>query len=331
MNTTLPESAFEVLNLAKEALSKGELQRARRLAHKAVRLAPDQEEPWLYLASVSSPEASISYLKKALEINPASTQAKKGMHWAIQRFRKSGSKKPPRRVQLPITINKESLVSKAPSLLSWSTVAVIVVLVLLVWLWTPDFSFALPGLQETPQTTLAAQGNVRKVTYTPTPTNTPTPTPTPTNTPTPTITPTPKPTKRPNTSPTFIKSVLPSGVYPNERWFDINLSTQRMHAYDGNKLIKTFVVSTGLPGSPTVTGRFRVYVKYTATLMAGPGYYLPNVPWTMYFYNGYGIHGTYWHNNFGTPMSHGCINMRNSDAEWSFHFAGIGTLINIHY
>ncbi len=331
MNSTLPESAFKVLNQAKEALNRGEVQRARRFAQIAVRLAPDEEEPWLYLASVSSPEASISYLKKALEINPASKQAKKGMKWAIQRFRKTTVKKFPKRFHLPISINKDSLISRTPSLLSWSTIAVIGILVILFWLWTPDFSFALPNLQATPQTTLAAQGNVRKVTYTPTPTNTPTPTPTPTNTPTPTITPTPKPTKRPNTYPTFIKSILPSGVYPDERWFDINLSTQRMHAYDGDKLIKTFVVSTGLPGTPTVTGRFRVYVKYVATLMAGPGYYLPNVPWTMYFYNGYGIHGTYWHNNFGTPMSHGCVNMRTSDAEWAFHFAGVGTLINIHY
>lgn len=43
--------------------------------------------------------------------------------------------------------------------------------------------------------------------------------------------------------------------------------------------------------------------------MTGPGYDLPNVPYTMYFYQGYGLHGTYWHNNFGTPMSHGCVNM----------------------
>jgi lipoprotein-anchoring transpeptidase ErfK/SrfK len=199
------------------------------------------------------------------------------------------------------------------------------------WLWTPDFSSALPDLQATPQITLDEQGNVRKVTYTPTPTNTPTATPTPTNTPTPTITPTPKPTKVPETSAKLIKSILPAGVYPDERWFDINLSTQRMYAYDGDKLIKTFVVSTGLPGTPTVTGRFRIYVKYTATLMAGPGYYLPNVPWTMYFYSGYGIHGTYWHNNFGYPMSHGCVNMRNADAEWAFNFASVGTLVNIHY
>jgi len=331
MTTTLPDSAYEMLNRAKDALNKGELQRARRLALRAVRLAPEHEEPWLYLASVSSPEASISYLKKALEINPTSTQAKKGMHWAIQRFRKTHPGQKPKKVRLPVSIAEKALVSTQPSLLSWSTAIVILIAVLLIWLWTPDFSFALPSFQSTPQITLAAGENVRKVTFTPTPTNTPTPTPTPTNTPTPTITPTPKPTKVPKTYPNYIRSMLPNGVYPDERWFDINLTTQRMYAYDGDKLIKTFVVSTGLPGTPTVTGRFRVYVKYTSTLMTGPGYYLPNVPWTMYFYDGYGIHGTYWHNNFGHPMSHGCINMRNEDAQWAFGFASVGTLVNIHY
>jgi lipoprotein-anchoring transpeptidase ErfK/SrfK len=65
--------------------------------------------------------------------------------------------------------------------------------------------------------------------------------------------------------------------------------------------------------------------------MAGPGYYLPNVPYTMYFYRGYAIHGTYWHHNFGTPMSHGCVNMYTPDAEWMFYFSSVGTLVNIHW
>ena len=331
MNPSLPESAYKVLDKAKEALNRGELQRARRLAFKAVKLAPEYEEPWLYLASVSSPDASIVYLKKALEINPSSKQAKKGMHWAIQRFRKSDKSRSPKRIRFPISIAKGELIPQSPLILPWSTAILILLIVIMIWLWTPDFSFAFPNLQTTPQITLSAQDNVRKVTYTPTPTFTPTPTPTPTATPTPTITPTPKPTKKPKTYPSYIDSVLPSGVYPNERWFDINLTTQRMYAYNGDKLVNSFVVSTGLWGTPTVTGRFRIYVKYEAAHMSGPGYYLPNVPYTMYFFNGYGLHGTYWHNNFGTPMSHGCVNMKTSDARWAFNWASVGTLVNIHY
>jgi lipoprotein-anchoring transpeptidase ErfK/SrfK len=51
----------------------------------------------------------------------------------------------------------------------------------------------------------------------------------------------------------------------------------------------------------------------------------------MYFYDGYGLHGTYWHSNFGTPMSHGCINLTIPDAEWLYYWADVGTLVNIHY
>ena len=58
---------------------------------------------------------------------------------------------------------------------------------------------------------------------------------------------------------------------------------------------------------------------------------LPNVPYTMYFYKGYGIHGTYWHHNFGHPMSHGCVNMRTSDAAWLFNWASVGTPVVTHY
>jgi lipoprotein-anchoring transpeptidase ErfK/SrfK len=76
---------------------------------------------------------------------------------------------------------------------------------------------------------------------------------------------------------------------------------------------------------PTPVGRYRIYVKYVSTLMRGPGYYLPNVPYTMYFYGGYGLHGTYWHNNFGRPMSHGCVNLPTAEAKWFFDWAPVGT------
>jgi lipoprotein-anchoring transpeptidase ErfK/SrfK len=65
--------------------------------------------------------------------------------------------------------------------------------------------------------------------------------------------------------------------------------------------------------------------------MSGPGYYLPAVPYVMYFYKDYGIHGTYWHNNFGTPMSHGCVNMSIPDSEWVYNFSSVGTVVNVHY
>ena len=103
-----------------------------------------------------------------------------------------------------------------------------------------------------------------------------------------------------------------------------------LYAFDGDDLVSSFVVSTGTYLHPTVTGQYQIYVKYTYTDMRGDDYYLPDVPYTMYFYEGYGIHGTYWHNNFGTPMSHGCVNMITSDAEWLFNWSSVGTIVNVH-
>jgi lipoprotein-anchoring transpeptidase ErfK/SrfK len=124
----------------------------------------------------------------------------------------------------------------------------------------------------------------------------------------------------------------PSNPSPTgARWIDVNLSAQRLTAYVGNTPVRSTYVSTGLPRTPTPTGSYRIYVKYTSTAMSGPGYYLPNVPYTMYFYRGYGLHGTYWHSNFGHPMSHGCINLPTSEARWLFGWASVGTLVRIHY
>lgn len=173
-----------------------------------------------------------------------------------------------------------------------------------------------------------------KASFTPTPTNTPTPTMT--YTPTPTFTPTPTPTFTPTPSPTW---------YANERrpyitdiselahvgrWIDIDLGDQTLSVYEGTEPLETFLISSGTSSYPTVDGLFLVWRKYVSTDMSGPGYYLPDVPYTMFFYKGYGIHGTYWHDNFGTPMSHGCVNMRTEDARWVYEFSEIGTIVNVH-
>jgi lipoprotein-anchoring transpeptidase ErfK/SrfK len=115
------------------------------------------------------------------------------------------------------------------------------------------------------------------------------------------------------------------------RWIDVDLSNQSLYAYEGDVLVNSFIVSTGTWQTPTVTGQYNVYVKYRSAPMSGPGYYLPNVPYIMYFYGDYGLHGTYWHNNFGTPMSHGCVNLRTADAGWLYNWASVGTLVNVHY
>ncbi len=109
----------------------------------------------------------------------------------------------------------------------------------------------------------------------------------------------------------------------------VDLSDQRVYAYENGALVRNVLVSTGLWGTPTVSGDYRIYVKYDAQLMTGPGYFLPGVPWVMYFYQGYSLHGTYWHNNFGQPMSHGCVNMPTDEAAWMYIWAPIGTPVHV--
>lgn len=114
------------------------------------------------------------------------------------------------------------------------------------------------------------------------------------------------------------------------KWIEVDLSSQRTYAHQGDTVVRSMVVSTGISRYPTPVGRFRIYAKYPAVAMSGPGYYLPGVPHTMFFYRGYALHGTYWHHNFGHPMSHGCINLTKPDAAWLYSWAPSGTLVVIH-
>ena len=109
----------------------------------------------------------------------------------------------------------------------------------------------------------------------------------------------------------------------------VSISSQRIYAYENGTLVRSHLTSTGLPETPTVLGDYSVYVKYQADDMSGPDYFLPQVPWTMYFYQGYAIHGTYWHNAFGRQMSHGCVNLPVDEAEWFFNFASVGTPVRV--
>ena len=121
------------------------------------------------------------------------------------------------------------------------------------------------------------------------------------------------------------------GVTSEERYVEVDLSEQKLKAWDGGSLFLETAVSTGLPWYPTPQGEFRIWIKLRATKMEGGSgryyYYLPNVPYVMYFQNdkvpswkGYGLHGTYWHNDFGTPRSHGCVNLPTPIAEKLYYW-----------
>jgi lipoprotein-anchoring transpeptidase ErfK/SrfK len=348
----------EAVANARDALRRGERSAARTWAHKAAALAPNEEESWLILAALASPRASVGYLNKALEINPSSRRARQGMRWAAERIRqnpelaKPAQPPPPPLVQR--TITEQDLLRRRPALLPWAAALAVALMLLCVWFGAPFYGAALTNLNPL----ALAQSEVDKLTRTPTPTATatatftPTATPTDTPTPTPTDTPTPTPTDTPTATPTetatntpeptpkpkkkkqqqaqYAYPGRPSQVSEGEFWVDVDLSSQRAYAYVGDILHREFIVSTGTWLHPTVTGTFKVYVKYRYADMSGPGYYLPDVPYVMYFYGDYGMHGTYWHNNFGVPMSHGCVNFPTVDAGWVYENASIGTVVNIH-
>ncbi|MEZ4610071.1 MAG: L,D-transpeptidase family protein [Caldilineaceae bacterium] len=114
------------------------------------------------------------------------------------------------------------------------------------------------------------------------------------------------------------------------RRIEVNLSAQTLTAYRTTWPSMQTTVSTGKWSTPTVQGTFHIGTKYASQDMYGDDYYLPGVPWVMYFYEGFAIHGAYWHANFGTPTSHGCVNMRPDEAEILFDWAAQGTEVVVY-
>ena len=129
------------------------------------------------------------------------------------------------------------------------------------------------------------------------------------------------------TSPTKIPSDIANYDYP--KYIEITLSDQTLKYYEEGRMIDKYLISSGSTG-PTPTGTFYINSKLRATTMSGPGYNLPGVPYVLPFYGDYTIHGTYWHNNFGHPMSHGCVNMYTPEAKILYEWADVGTPVVIH-
>ncbi len=385
MNERFIESRKVIAN-AREALKRGDMTQARQLAERAAELAPQSEDPWLILAAVASPRESVNYIRKALEVNPDSPRAKKGMEWAMQRL----GEKPkvgtgPENMQPVKTLPKKQAPkteAKSPrkrsrllpillilmgcgvfAFAAWSAVTSPVLASILNFAVTPQveskpfaqvnipkpqpmMQVSAPTVTSVPPTEVAVvteaitepTAEVAAIPPTAEPTLEVVTLPTDTAVP-------PEATGQPGvvsaeivadtptpefTEPTVAPYVPPQVAGNGERWIDVDLSQQRLYAYEGDVLMNSFIVSTGTWQTPTVTGRFKIWIKVRSQAMTGPGYYLPDVPYVMYFYKDYGLHGTYWHNNFGTPMSHGCVNLTIPDAEWLYSFASVGTVVNVH-
>lgn len=117
----------------------------------------------------------------------------------------------------------------------------------------------------------------------------------------------------------------------------ISISAQQLWAYEGNELVNSTLVSTGTAeveatttpiGSHTILSK--VDIQDMEGTISGEDYFVPDVPYVMYFDNlGNALHGTYWHSNFGAPMSHGCVNLPMDVAAWMYGWAGVGTAVTV--
>ncbi len=361
----------------------GDHAEARRWLRVALETEPDNIIALLWLAwLVPSRQESLTLLSRVLELDPKNERARAALRWARRRPPASeghtdqpedespspapelpgradllryvlGSSEAQEKARSGVTAQRaRKLIGPLGLLLAIAACLFVIGVALIAW-YSPSAVLAWVLPTATPTVTLVptrAQNSTASPTtsivsvptsaYTPglAPTALPTHIPTPTVTPNPTATPAiapppPAPTSQPSAN--------------GEKWIDVDLTHQQLTAYQGNTPVFQTSVSTGLRNTPTVVGEFRIYWKLTATDMAGPGYYLPGVPYTMYFHAGYALHGTYWHSNFGQPMSHGCVNLRTEDAKWLFNWAdpllptgasqvrssnaSPGTLVVVHY
>jgi hypothetical protein len=117
--------------------------------------------------------------------------------------------------------------------------------------------------------------------------------------------------------------------HSSQQWIQIDLSDQRLTAWEGDTPVFSIIVSTGRDSDATPTGVYAIETKYRTARMQGESqgkqYDIPDVPYTMYFSGSYAIHGAYWHSSFGNPVSSGCINVPVEGAAWLFDWANAGT------
>jgi lipoprotein-anchoring transpeptidase ErfK/SrfK len=133
--------------------------------------------------------------------------------------------------------------------------------------------------------------------------------------------------------------VSAANIFTGEKLIAVDTGSQKLTAWENGKIVHETKVSTGMKLTPTVKGSFKIYNKIPLHDMRGPSpykdiyptgkYLVKNVPNSMYFYQGYAIHGAYWHNNFGRPASHGCVNVPLASAQWLFDWAQAGTRVEV--
>jgi hypothetical protein len=126
----------------------------------------------------------------------------------------------------------------------------------------------------------------------------------------------------------------PEGI-PTSRWIEVNLDEQTLAVYQDNKLIFATLTSTGIENLWTRPGIFKIYEKKDSEDMTGSAsaddyYHVEDVPWTMYFDEKRALHGAYWHDRFGYPNSHGCVNLSLGDSHWLYDWANLGDYVYVY-
>lgn len=134
-----------------------------------------------------------------------------------------------------------------------------------------------------------------------------------------------------------VRTTKPENADPGNKRIVVNRSKQMLYAYEGDTLFMEEKISTGVELTPTPRGTFTIFKKTPSRYMQGPipgisdKYWdLPGVPWNLYFtHQGAIIHGTYWHDRFGSKSSNGCVNIAPLQAEKLYKWAEIGTKVTV--
>lgn len=352
-NTISPNHAVQQ---ASAAFHRGDRRAARQWAQLAISLAPHNEEPWLILAAISTPQASMGYIRQALNLNPQSERALRAWRWAQGRLARQMDEQPtPQPVYAPVTVNPAATPSAPVSALRkvtrnwlWAFVSITVVTLifataLLLTLWPGNVSRALALLQsdtadaaDLPTLPSPASGHANGPAWSTAQIAKPTLTPTATATSIPTATPTP--TALPTDSPATPGSS--AGQVPNNgKYIYVSISEQHLYAYQDNKLVYSFVASTGM-NNATRTGTFQVLDKIPSAYGSTWDLWMPN--WMGIYYSGTlenGIHALpilsngvqLWGGYLGTPISYGCVVIGVEEAQLLYDWAEVGTTVEIRY
>lgn len=335
--------AQQALQEAQRALQRGEKRAARRWAERALAQDAGLEEAWLVLAAVSTPRASLEYLQRALQINPQSERARRGLEWARQRLEALPPASPPptpartARTLLPGWLTGCAVAGRL-AVGSFLLLALVLAFPLARSL-TPQRASAptqgaemtsvpdLPASSPTPfpQAAVSARFPVPPALEDSSPSRADPPAPSPT----------PLPTDTPE--PAF--AVAPTPDFQSGKLILVDISEQRMYVYENGTLIYNFVVSTGMNGGTRV-GTFSVLNKIPNAYGSTWDIWMPN--WLGIYWSGHlqnGIHALpilpngqrLWAGYLGTPVSYGCVVLGTYESQLLYDWAEVGTPVVIQY